>query len=80
VGCRAHARVGRLKRGDVHEYAVDSRVVRAAVVSAEQYAPGRVAMAPVADIDRGGRAIGLAVRNAVGDPVNGTVDAGRAPR
>jgi len=66
-----------LKRGDVHEYAIGSRVVRAVVVSAEQYAPGRVAMVPVADIDPGGKAFGLAVPTAGGDPVIGSVDVGR---
>jgi hypothetical protein len=37
-------------RGDVHEYALGSRLVRAVVVSAEHYAPGRVAMAPVVEL------------------------------
>jgi len=66
-----------LKRGDVHEYAIGSLVVRAVVVSAAQYAPGRVAMAPVADIDPGRKAFGLAVPTAVGDPVIGSIDVGR---
>lgn len=73
----ADAGVGRLKRGDVHEYAIGSRVVRAVIVSAELYAPGRVAMAPVADIDSGGKVHGLAVPTTVGDPVAGSVDVGR---
>ena len=68
---------GTLKRGDVHEYAIGSRVVRAVVVSAEQYAPGRVAMVPIADVDPGGRAFGPAVPTAAGDPVIGSVDVGR---
>jgi len=66
-----------LRRGDVHEYAIGSRVVRAVIVSASHYAPGRVAMAPVADIDPKGMAHGLAVPTYAADPVTGSVDVGR---
>jgi len=34
-------------------------------------------MAPVADLDPGGKAFGLAVPTTVADPVNGSVDVGR---
>jgi mRNA-degrading endonuclease toxin of MazEF toxin-antitoxin module len=64
-------------RGDVHEYAIGSRVVRAVIVSAGQYAPGRIAMAPVADLDPRGKAFGLAVPTSGADPLTGSVDVGR---
>lgn len=69
--------MGRLKRGDVHEYAIGSRVVRAVIVSASHYAPGRIAMAPVADLDPKGMAYGLAVPTYTADPVTGSIDVGR---
>jgi mRNA-degrading endonuclease toxin of MazEF toxin-antitoxin module len=69
--------VGRVRRGDVHEYAIGSRVVRAVIVSASQYAPGRIAMAPVAEVDPKGRAFGPAVPTGTGDPLVGSVDVGR---
>lgn len=66
-----------MKRGDVHEYAVGSRVVRAVILSADQYAPWRVAMAPVADVDPKGKRFGLAVPATSADPLIGSVDVGR---
>ncbi len=66
-----------MRRGDVHEYAIGSRVVRAVIVSASQYAPGRIAMAPVAESDPKGKAFGPAVPTGAGDPVTGSVDVGR---
>ena len=66
-----------MRRGDVHEYAIGSRVVRAVIVSAGQYAPGRIAMAPVAQVDPQGKAFGLAVPTGAADPLIGSVDVGR---
>ena len=77
MGFRADAGVGGLRRGDVHEYAIGSRVVRAVIVSASQFAPGRIAMAPVAQVDPQGRAFGLAVPTGAEDPLVGSVDVGR---
>jgi mRNA-degrading endonuclease toxin of MazEF toxin-antitoxin module len=66
-----------MKRGDVHEYAVGSRVVRAVIVSANQYARWRIAMAPIADLDTRGQSFGLAVATIPEDPVTGGIDVGR---
>jgi mRNA-degrading endonuclease toxin of MazEF toxin-antitoxin module len=66
-----------VKRGDVHEYAVGSRVVRAVIVSANQYARWRIAMAPIADLDPRGQSFGLAVATTLEDPVTGSIDVGR---
>src|SRR6476660_6176807 len=80
MGCRADAWLGCVKRGDLHEYAIGSRIVRAVIVSASQYAPGRIAMAPVAEADPKGKTFGLAVPTGAGDPVTGSVDVGRILR
>jgi mRNA-degrading endonuclease toxin of MazEF toxin-antitoxin module len=66
-----------MRRGDIHEYAVGSRVVRAVIVSADQYTRWRIAMAPIADLDSRGQSFGLAVATNPGDPVTGSVDVGR---
>lgn len=66
-----------MKRGDVHEYAIGSRVVRAVIVSADQYARWRLAMTPIAELDTRGQTFGLAVATTPDDPVRGTVDVGR---
>ena len=66
-----------MRRGDVHEYAIGSRIVRAVIVSADQYARWRIAVAPVADLDSRGQSFGLAVATAQEDPVTGSVDVGR---
>lgn len=66
-----------MRRGDIHEYAVGSRVVRAVIVSADQYARWRIAMAPIADLDSRGQSFGLAVATMPEDPVTGSVDVGR---
>lgn len=66
-----------MRRGEIHEYAVGSRVVRAVIVSADQYARWRIAMAPIADLDSRGRSFGLAVATIPEDPVTGNVDVGR---
>jgi hypothetical protein len=65
-----------MRRGDIHEYAIGSRVVRAVIVSADQYARWRIAMAPIADLDSG-RSFGLAIATIPEDPVTGSVDVGR---
>lgn len=61
----------------MHEYAIGSRVVRAVIVSADQFAPGRIAMAPIADVDPRGKTFGLAVPTTAADPLIGSVDVGR---
>lgn len=66
-----------MKRGDVHEYTVGSRVVRAVIISANQYARWRIAMAPIADLDTRGQSFGLAVATIPEDPVTGSIDVGR---
>jgi mRNA-degrading endonuclease toxin of MazEF toxin-antitoxin module len=66
-----------MKRGDVHEYAIGSRVVRAVIVSADHYARWRIAMAPIADHDPRGQSFGLAVATVAEDPVPGSIDVGR---
>jgi mRNA-degrading endonuclease toxin of MazEF toxin-antitoxin module len=66
-----------VKRGDVHEYAIGSRVVRAVIVSADQYSRWRTAMAPIANDDPHGQSFGLAVATSSDDPLTGSVDVGR---
>ena len=66
-----------MRRGDVHEYAIGSRIVRAVIVSADQYAQWRIAMAPIAEHDPQGRSFGLAVPTGADDPLVGSVDVGR---
>lgn len=77
MGRGTDTRVGFVKRGDVHEYAIGPRVVRAVIVSAAQFAPSRIAMAPVAKVDPKGLTFGLAVPTGNGDPLVGSVDVGR---
>jgi mRNA-degrading endonuclease toxin of MazEF toxin-antitoxin module len=66
-----------MRRGEIHEYAVGSRIVRAVIVSADHYARWRIAMAPIADLDSRGQSFGLAVATIPEDPVTGSVDVGR---
>ena len=74
---RPESGLDRVRRGDVHEYAIGSRVVRAVIVSADQYIQSRIAMAPIAAHDPRGRTFGLAVSTGPADPVTGSIDVGR---